>query len=51
MDVGLRKSLFKVINEINEIIKNKKSPKVKINKNKCKYCDYEAICIKNEEIN
>lgn len=46
IDVGLRKSLFKVINEINEIIKNKRSPKVKINENKCKHCDYEAIALK-----
>lgn len=46
MDVSLRKSLFNVINEINETIQNKKMPKIKINENKCKYCDYERICIK-----
>ena len=51
MDVGLRKSLFKILNEVNEITKNKKMPKVKINKKKCKYCEYENICNENKENN
>lgn len=48
MDASLRKSLFKVLNEIKEITINKKVPKVEINQKKCENCEYEAICINNE---
>ena len=46
MDVNLRKALFEVIREVKEIIDNKKLPNVKKNKNKCKNCEYEKICLK-----
>lgn len=49
MNVELRKGLFNVLNEIKEITNNKKIPKVNINKNKCLSCEYEAICINNED--
>lgn len=48
MDVNLRKSLFEVIHEINDIQDNKIMPKVKKNENKCKNCEYETICSQKE---
>ena len=47
MDVNLRKGLFSVLNEVKEIIINKKIPKVKINEKKCRNCEYYAICTKD----
>ena len=47
MDMNLRKGLFSVLNEVKEIIINKKIPKVKINEKKCRNCEYYAICTKD----
>lgn len=47
IDMNLRKSLFKVLNETKEILINKKIPKVKINEKKCKNCEYYTICTKS----
>ena len=47
MDVNLRKGLFEVINEVKEIINNKKYPKVKTSEKKCGNCEYKTICLKD----
>ena len=44
MDVDLRKSLFKVVNEIREMINNNKMPEVKKSVKKCEKCEYKDIC-------
>lgn len=51
MDVNLRKSLFKIISEIKEIIETGTLPDVNINPKKCYNCDYMEICDQNTEIN
>ena len=43
MDMNLRKGLFSVLNEVKEIIINKKIPKVKINEKKCRNCEYLSL--------
>lgn len=48
VDVNLRKALFEVINEISQVKLSKKLPKVKINKNKCRYCKNRRICEKED---
>ena len=47
IDMNLRKGLFKVINEVKEIMINKKVPKVKITEKKCKNCEYYRNCCEN----
>ncbi|MDO5860740.1 CRISPR-associated protein Cas4 [Methanobrevibacter sp.] len=47
MDVNLRKGLFEVIREVNEIIDNNKLPNVRMSEKKCMNCKYKDICIKN----
>ncbi len=44
MDVNLRKSLFRVLNEIKDIIIENIVPEVNITKQKCINCDYKDIC-------
>ena len=44
MDVNLRKSLFEVIHEINEIQDNKIMPKIKTIEKKCNNCEYKSLC-------
>lgn len=44
MDVNLRKGLFEVINEVKDIIDNKKLPTVRTNPKKCGNCEYKNIC-------
>lgn len=46
MDVNLRKALFEVLDEIHEIIENKKLPQVKMSERKCGSCQYKNICFK-----
>lgn len=48
IDVNLRKALFEIINEISELRLSKRLPKVKINKNKCRYCKNKEICEKED---
>lgn len=47
VDMNLRKGLFRVLNEVKEIVINKKIPKVKISEKKCRNCEYFAICTKD----
>lgn len=47
MDVNLRKALFEVMNEVKEIIDNKKYPKVRTSEKKCGSCEYKSICLKD----
>ncbi|MCL2115129.1 MAG: CRISPR-associated protein Cas4 [Methanobrevibacter sp.] len=44
MDANLRKGLFKVLNEVKDIINEKIAPNVNINIQKCSKCDYKEIC-------
>ena len=45
MDVALRKSLFKVMNEIRDITENGNMPHVKKSFKKCEKCEYRKYCI------
>lgn len=47
IDMNIRKGLFRELNEVKEIIINKKIPKVKISEKKCKKCEYYTICTKD----
>ena len=47
MDVDLRKSYFKILREVKEIIENKNMPNVKKSPKKCEKCEYKEICQKN----
>ncbi|MCL2156795.1 MAG: CRISPR-associated protein Cas4 [Methanobrevibacter sp.] len=44
MDANLRKGLFKVLNEVQDIINEKIAPNVSVNIQKCNSCDYKDIC-------
>ena len=46
IDVNLRKTLFDVIAEVNEIENDKKVPTIKMNEKKCGNCEYKNICLK-----
>lgn len=47
IDMNIRKGLFSIINEVKEIIINKKIPQVKISEKKCRNCEYYTICTKD----
>lgn len=47
MDASLRKGLFKVINDVKNIIREKVVPEVNFNIQKCDKCDYKEICHQN----
>jgi len=49
MDANLRKGLFKVLNEIKDIINEKIVPNVNVNIQKCNKCDYKEICYQNND--
>ena len=49
MDANLRKGLFKVINEVKDIINEKIVPNVNVNIHKCNKCDYREICLQNND--
>jgi CRISPR-associated exonuclease Cas4 len=49
MDAFLRKGLFKVLNEIKDIINEKIVPNVNVNIQKCNSCDYKEICYQNND--
>jgi len=44
MDANLRKGLFKVLKEINDILNEKIVPEVNEKREKCLKCDYRSIC-------
>ena len=46
MDVNLRKALFEILEEVKDIVYNKKVPTVKVNDRKCRNCEYKKICLK-----
>jgi len=48
MDANLRKGLFKVLKEINDIINENIEPEVSENREKCLKCDYRYICHEDE---
>ncbi|MBZ9571403.1 Dna2/Cas4 domain-containing protein [Methanobrevibacter sp. TMH8] len=48
MDANLRKGLFKVLKEIDDILNEKIVPEVNKNMEKCLNCDYNTVC--NQEI-
>jgi len=47
MDAELRKSLFRILNEIKNILYGDTVPEVNINSKKCNNCDYNEICHQN----
>jgi len=49
MDVALRKGLFRVLNEIKDVINENIVPEVAAHTEKCVKCDYREICHKPEE--
>jgi CRISPR/Cas system-associated exonuclease Cas4 (RecB family) len=49
MDSKLRKGLFKVLHEINEIMDGDLIPETKYVLKKCKNCYYNKLCNMNEE--
>ena len=48
MDVNLRKAIFNILHEINQLKLLKKAPKVKVNENKCKICECRNICLEEK---
>ena len=48
MDANLRKGLFKVLNEVKDIINGKIAPNININFQKCNKCDYKEICYQSD---
>jgi CRISPR-associated exonuclease Cas4 len=46
IDMDLRKTFFRVLNEINKIEKGE-IPKVKTHLKKCENCEYRELCEKN----
>jgi len=50
MDANLRKGLFKVLREINDILNEKIVPEVNEKREKCLKCDYRDVCHQEEEI-
>ena len=51
MDANLRKGLFKVLNEVKDIINEKIAPDVIVNTQKCDKCDYNEICYQSNNSN
>ena len=49
MDANLRKGLFKVLNEVKDILNEKIVPNVNINIQKCDKCDYKEICYQSND--
>jgi len=48
MDVSLRKGLFRVLNEIKDVINENIVPEVSMHKEKCIKCDYREVCHREE---
>lgn len=48
MDVNIRKGVFDVLHEMNQLKLMKKAPNVKINKKKCEMCEYANICLEKK---
>ena len=48
MDANLRKGLFKVLNEIKDILSQKIVPETTANREKCINCEYDDICRQND---
>ena len=49
MDAHLRKGLFKVLNEVKDILNEKIVPDINFNIQKCNKCDYKEICYQNND--
>ncbi|WP_295722391.1 Dna2/Cas4 domain-containing protein [uncultured Methanobrevibacter sp.] len=45
IDVNLRKSLFRILDHVRQIIINKEIPCVKYDENKCERCEFKGICL------
>ncbi|MDR0900252.1 MAG: Dna2/Cas4 domain-containing protein [Methanobrevibacter sp.] len=50
MDANLRKGLFKVMNEIKDIVNEKIVPDINVTIQKCVKCEYNKICHKDEDL-
>lgn len=48
MDVNLRKGVFDILHEMNQLKMLKKAPTVRINEKKCNLCEYKDICLEKK---
>lgn len=48
MDVNVRRGVFEILHEMNQLKLLKKAPTVKINEKKCEMCEYEDICLEKK---
>lgn len=45
IDVNLRKNLFRILDQVRQIIINKEIPCVKYDENKCERCEFKSLCL------
>lgn len=48
IDVNIRRGVFEILHEMNQLKMLKKAPSIKINENKCRMCEYEEICLEKK---
>lgn len=48
IDVNIRRGVFEILHEMNQLKLLKKAPSIKINEKKCKICEYEDICLEKK---
>ncbi len=48
IDNNMRKNIFTLLHEIDQLKECKQAPKVKINKNKCEICEYNDVCLEKK---
>lgn len=48
MDSNIRKEIFKLLQDIEQLTKYDQAPQVKINENKCNICEYKDICLEKK---
>lgn len=49
VDNDLRKTFFKILTNINNIVEKKEIPRVRTNLRKCENCEYKELCENNEK--
>ena len=47
IDVNIRKSLFRILDQIRQIIINKEIPSVKYDEKKCERCEFKGLCLED----
>lgn len=48
IDVNVRRGVFEILHEMNQLKLLKKAPSIKINERKCSMCEYEDICLEKK---